>query len=149
MGDCQIVLRFFTLLEDEFIKGSMHSILDGCMKRNQNATPEMLDENRSQFVTMIEYLLVPFMKAKHSFYRRMKRATGGFRSPYMSANMVALFSRRDGLSHLIERRGDIRAKVTELLASPSKLELLTGKANTAQSIKDRIAEIGSILDNVS
>jgi hypothetical protein len=30
-----------------------------------------------------------------------------------------------------------------------KFELLTAKANTAQSIKDRIAEVGRVLDGLS
>jgi flagellar basal body-associated protein FliL len=63
--------------------------------------------------------------------------------------MVALFRRIHRLEHFVQKRDDIRHRVAELLASPQKLELLTGKANTAQSIKDRINEIGAILDGIA
>jgi hypothetical protein len=39
MADCQIVLRFFAFREKEHVKGSVRSMLDSCMKRNQYQNP--------------------------------------------------------------------------------------------------------------
>lgn len=54
MNDCQIVLRYFALLKDDNIRGSMRSILDGCMKRNQNASPQIVEECARLFIQSIE-----------------------------------------------------------------------------------------------
>ena len=44
MLDCQIVLRFFALRDSATIKGSIRSMLDDCMERNQNITHEDASE---------------------------------------------------------------------------------------------------------
>jgi hypothetical protein len=146
MADCQIVLRFFALLDDEHIRGSMHSILDRCMERNRNPTKEAIEEYRRTFVKVIEacnkifhgetFLLPPDEKGT----RRVSIAL-------YDANMVALYRRISRLQEFVSKRDQIRVKLNEVL--DKELELLTGKANTAQSIKDRIAEIGRVLDGLS
>lgn len=54
MADCQLVLRFFALLEDEHIIGAMSSILDNCMKRNKDADVDDLEHYQAVFEVVIE-----------------------------------------------------------------------------------------------
>lgn len=146
MADCQIVLRFFALLEDEQIRGSMRSILDRCMERNRHPTEEAIQGYRRAFIEVIEacdkifegeaFLLPP----EKSGARRVS-------IPLYDANMVALYRRISRLDEFVAKRIQIRDRLNEIL--DTKLELLTGKANTAQSIKDRIKEIGQVLDGLS
>lgn len=146
MADCQIVLRFFALLDDEYIRGSMRSILDRCMQRNREVAGNSLDHYRDTFVKLIEawdriydgqaFLLPP-----------SERGTRRVSIALYDAHMVALYRRLDRLEQFIAQREKIVLNVNRLLSE--KLELLTAKANTAQSIKDRIAEIGGILDNLT
>lgn len=143
MGDCQIVLRFFALLDDEYIKGSMRNILDNCMKRNLQTSPAKLSEYESTFNALIDacnqifkeqpFFLPPDEKGK----RRISIAL-------FDACMVAIYRRKAHLIRFIEKALQIHVAVEKVLRTD--LELLTGKANTAQSIKDRINAIGSILD---
>ena len=150
MADCQIVLRFFALLTDDHIRGSMRSILDKCMSRNQNASTDAIKEHREAFTKVIEacekiykgqtFLLPPSGKRADKGARRISIAL-------YDANMVALYRRIARLDELTEKRDQIRSKMRELLRT--KLALLTAKANTAQSIKDRIAEVGRVLDTLS
>lgn len=145
MGDCQIVLRFFALLDDEYIKGSMRSILDSCMKRNKDASAQKIVELEAVYSKLIHtcdqlfsseaFLLPPDEKGN----RRISVAL-------YDAIMVALYRRQEHLSRFIQRRSFIAEKIQQLLVT--RLELLTGKANTAQSIRDRISEITSVLDAV-
>jgi hypothetical protein len=145
MADCQIVLRFFALLNDDDIRGSMRSILDRCMTKNQNAVDDALNDYRRAFVSAIEtcheiyedetFLLPPSEKGT----RRLSVAL-------YDANMVALYRRRTRINELVQRRDLIRSKISELLRTQPAL--LTAKANTAQSIKDRIAEVGRVFDGV-
>jgi hypothetical protein len=146
MADCQIVLRFFALLNDDDIRGSMRSILDRCMTKNQNATDDLLQDYRQGFISVIEachkiydgetFLLPPSEKGT----RRISIAL-------YDANMVALYRHKARIDDLVQKRDPIRSKISELLRT--KPALLTAKANTAQSIKDRIAEVGRVFDSVS
>ena len=146
MSDCQIILRFFALLDDDHISGSMRNILDNCMKRNQDATSQFLNEYERVFISLITacnqifdgqaFLLPPDEKGK----QRVSIAL-------FDACMVALYRRINRLAKFIEERDQIRIAIDKSLQT--NLGLLTGKANTAQSIKDRISEIGKILDAVT
>jgi hypothetical protein len=146
MNDCQIVLRFFALLDENQIRGSMRNILDNCMKRHENVRPETLTEYGNIFKNLIDacdrifdqkpFLLPPDESGK----QRLSVAL-------FDACMVALYRRINYLSKFIENSAQIRAGVEESLEK--NLELLTGRANTAQAIKDRINEIGRILDAVA
>lgn len=145
MNDCQIVLRFFSLLNDDYLKGSMHSILDSCMKRYQTVSPEILTELKSDFETTITscdaifsgkpFLLPPDDKGN----QRVSVAL-------YDACMVAVFRRRDKLQSLLENKSTIISGVSEALRSD--FDLMTGKANTALAIKQRIGKVVGVLDNV-
>lgn len=143
MNDCQIILRFFALLDDANIKGAMRTILDNCMKRNRDTSPEQLSEFEDVFNTVINacdkifeghpFCLHPDEKGK----QRISIAL-------FDACMVAIYRRKNNIDHYIANGLQIQTKVNLMLTT--NLELLTGKANTAQSIKDRIRAIGNILD---
>src|SRR6266851_6228494 len=139
MADCQIVLRFFALLNDDDIRGSMRSILDGCMTKHQNVTDDLLQDYRQGFISVIE--------GCHKIYDReafllpvSEKGTRRISIALYDANMVALYRRKARINDLVQKRDQIRFKIGELLRTT--LALLTAKANTAQSIKDRIAEVG-------
>jgi hypothetical protein len=146
MGDCQIVLRFFALLDDDHIRGAMTSILDKCMERNKHVDARILQQYRESFAKVIEacdkiydgqaFLLPPSEQG----VQRVSMAL-------YDANMVALYRRLAHLDRFIEKGSQIRSSIGRLLSK--KFELLTAKANTAQSIKDRIAEVGRVFDSVS
>ncbi|MHB8714074.1 MAG: GmrSD restriction endonuclease domain-containing protein [Trichloromonadaceae bacterium] len=146
MYDCQIVLRFFALLDDIYVRGSMRAILDNCMKRNKDISQINLDNYKTTFETLIKacdqifdgqpFLLPPDEKGK----RRVSIAL-------FDACMVALYRRITSLTNFVEKRDQIRLAVDNALNT--NLELLTGKSNTAQAIKDRIKAIGDILDHVA
>ena len=146
MNDCQIVLRFFALLEDSQIRGSMRNILDNCMKQHQDPRPETLVDYENNFKTLIGacdriFEQKPFLlPSDETGKQRLSVAL-------FDACMVALYRRINRLPKFIESRAQIRVGVTESLQR--NLELLTGKANTAQAIKDRINEIGRILDLIA
>ncbi len=58
--------------------------------------------------------------------------------------MVAMHRRTNRFSEIFDKKNQIQSDINEVLRN--NLELLIGKANTAQSIKERIAEIGRIID---
>ncbi|MEJ0058425.1 MAG: DUF262 domain-containing protein [Terricaulis sp.] len=146
MSDCQIVLRYLALIEDENIRGSMRSMLDGCMKSNRAATQDDIRNYETDFAQLIQacdtiFLSTPFLlPPDENGKQRLSVAL-------FDAYMVALHRRKHLVPKFLEKAAQIRAATAEVLET--QLALLTGKANTAQSVKDRIAAVGAILDAVA
>ena len=148
MGDCQIVLRFFALKDEQYIRGSMKEILDSCMDRNKNIAENELQNLRGEYVELIEscekifgeetFLLPPDDKGN----RRISIAL-------YDAIMVSLSKRRPLITKYVEEKEKVTAKVVDVLQNPAKMALLVGKANTSQAIKDRISTIGEIFDELN
>jgi hypothetical protein len=145
MSDCQIILRFFALLDDEHIRGSMRNILDNCMKRHQKVTPEALSAYKSDFISLIGACNSIF-DGKPFFLPPDEKGKQRISIALFDACMVALYRRKAHLEKFLQASEKIRKDVA--LALDNNLELLTGKANTAKSIKDRINSIGNILDRI-
>ncbi|MEI8716172.1 DUF262 domain-containing protein [Mesorhizobium sp. ISC11] len=145
MADCQIVLRFFTLLDEKYIIGSMRSMLDNCMKRNMAASTQELQAHRSLFERTIEasakifgneaFLLPPDEKG----IRRISIAL-------FDAFTVAIARREQRIQTFIDKKQQVHDAINQSLAQ--NLELLTGKANTAESVRERIKHVGGLLDAI-
>jgi len=145
MGDCTLVLRFFAFKEDEHIRGSVRSMLDQTMERNSTVTAEQLELMRAMFVNTINTVNAvfpgqPFTLPLDELGRRKSSVA------LYDAVMVAFYRRADHSARLIEHAQAIRDAVDQVsIAQP---ELMTGRANTAQSIKDRIAALIAAIDLV-
>jgi hypothetical protein len=143
MADCQAVLRVFALLNDQDISGSMKNILDRCMKNNLKRTQEDLATLRKNFLLTLEtsvsffdgqaFLLPPNDKGK----RRVSLA-------FFDAVMVAVWRRIEKVDDM--KRASKRICDGISLTLVDNIDALTGKANTAASIKDRISVIGKVID---
>lgn len=143
MADCQAILRVFALKDDANISGSMKVILDRCMKNNLGLTPDDLEPMRKQFIDVLKtstsffegqaFLLPPNEKGK----QRVSLA-------FFDAVMVAVWRRYDRLAQMQDASVQIKQNMVKTLAD--NLEALTGKANTAASIKERIKVVGMAID---
>jgi hypothetical protein len=142
MGDCQIVLRFFAFSDDQFISGSVREMLDRCMARNTSVDRTTIAAHEKSFVSLIE-------KAHTIFGTSAFVLDGGDSRPRLSvalydAIMGALVRRKDELDRIVEKAQSIRLGVERV--KRDQRNLLTGQANTAQSIKDRIASVVAVID---
>jgi hypothetical protein len=148
MGDCQIVLRFFALRDDQFIRGSMKAMLDSCMERNANISLEQINSDRMQFDALIKacedifdgeaFLLPPDEKGN----RRISIAL-------YDSIMVSLSRRMQKLPAFIAAKVAVNQGLDRVFQNRATLTLLVGKANTSQAVKDRINAIGEILDGIA
>jgi hypothetical protein len=141
MGDCQIVLRFFALMEDQFILGSMSSILDKAMTRHEKVSADKLAQLRETFELVMKEGRIIFGDQP---FILMTDGRPKISIALYDAEMGALYRRRDNLAQLETKKAEIRQAMETLKAD--QRELITGQANTAQAIKDRIAAVTLILD---
>jgi hypothetical protein len=144
MADCQAILRVFALKDDANISGSMKVILDRCMKNNLARTPEEVEAMNAQFKEVLKastsfftgqaFLLPPNEKGK----QRVSLA-------FFDAVMVAVWRRFERLDQMKAASTQIQQNIAKALVE--NLEALTGKANTAASIRDRIKVVGAAIDD--
>lgn len=144
MGDCQLVLRSFALIDDDRIVGSMRSILDRCMQENRDISQIEIEAKRNSFTTVIEGCEAMF---GDQAFRLLPDRSGRRRvsAALYDAVTVSLMRRIDDLPRFVDKGNAIQTRIEALLAD--KPELMTGQANTSNSIKDRLKAIGTILDD--
>lgn len=143
MIDCEIVLRFFAFRDVANIRGSVKSILDRCMERNQNQPPEVIDGMRTCFLRAL--------KVAHGIFRdRTFQIKGsGARwtrsQPLFDALMVSIDRLKSRANELIRARQQIRTALHEVLEDENSYDVVVGRPNTAKAVKERIALVYQIL----
>jgi hypothetical protein len=138
MGDCQLVLRFFALDNDEHIQGSMKSMLDRCMERNLDCTKDDADKLASRYLRVLTLAYQLFDKQPFSLSpsgaARHRPVAGVY-----DGVMIALDEFWDQRDRLLLNKNKIQKAYSELVTREAETGALTGSANTAQDIKDRIS----------
>lgn len=136
MADCQIVLRFFALRDENFIQGSMRSILDRCMERNLDLSKgdcESLGDEFTQRLELADSLFDsdPF---ELELYGRTRPSVGVY-----DGIMVALDRLWDRRDDIIAAKPAIQKAYSQLIETEGASGKLTGSANTSQDVKDRLS----------
>jgi hypothetical protein len=142
MADCQLVLRYFALKDDENIRGSMKSILDRAMERQvTEAEANLLKQeylDRFSFLYSIfdgkPFLLLPDEKGR----QRVSAAI-------YDASMVAIDSLWNKRTEIERDVAGVRTRMVDAISDPAKLTILTGQGNTAKAVRERIKLMQSIL----
>ena len=137
MTDCEIVLRFFAFRDGANIRGSVKSILDRCMERNQNQPPEVIDGMRTDFLNALEVAHRIFLERTF----KVKGSDGRWRTsqPLFDALMVSIDRLKNRADELFRARQQIRAVLNKELEDENSYEVVVGRPNTAKAVKERIA----------
>lgn len=140
MADCELVLRFFAIREtiQNDLKGSLKSILDKTMGKNQKIN----DNEKQEF--------------KDLFNNTLKRLTSGLgydfillpgtkrpSRPLFDALMVAA-SRREYIDISNDSEA-IKRRLAECMSSQEQYDILVGRGNTIDAIKSRVSLAEKIL----
>lgn len=144
MGDCQLVLRFFALNDDSHIQGSMKAILDRCMERNSDCTITMAKEMKERFRSRLTFADELFdgkpFSMSHSGAATIHRPVAGIYDGVMVA-LDELWDKREALQ---ARKAGIQAAYGKLVEERRESGELTGSANTAADIRNRIGIFRSL-----
>ena len=141
MGDCQLVLRYFALKDEGNIRGSMRAMLDRAM---QLQIPEaegdrLKEEYQGRFAFLYElfdrrpFLLPPDDKGRERISASIYDAS------MVAANM--LWGQR---AAMLEDKVGIQQRMSGAMSDPVTITVLTGRGNTAQTVRDRISLMHSI-----
>jgi hypothetical protein len=146
MGDCQLILRFLALRNRNNIKGSILEILDSFMEAHENADPKALEAYRKDFVDRLT--LAHDVFGDKTF--RLPGAagkSGKISRPLFDAVMVALDEMWDKADRIRAARAKIGSGLDEALLKEEPYEILVGRPNTAQAIKDRIDAVKQLISS--
>jgi len=135
MKDCELVLRYFALKNPNNIRGSMKSMLDRAMETKM--TQEEAALAVSEYNSAFEFLYYLFDQRPFEIPSGRENKTRVSAAVY-DAFMVAANDLRDDWRRIFTRKVQIQASVFEHLRDPNRYEILTGRGNTADSVKQRI-----------
>jgi hypothetical protein len=143
MTDCEIVLRFFAFRVSSQLKGSVRSILDRYMRENRDLAIEQIADLRQTFQQALAVANEIF--GSHTF--RIPDARGRWRlsQPMFDAVMVGIDNLIGNRAKLIKNRVKIERALTQKLKKPKTYEIIVGRPNTANAIRQRISIVTHLL----
>jgi hypothetical protein len=141
MKDCELVLRYFAIKDDENVRGSMKSMLDRAMEvRLTSAQGQAaVEEFKEQFSFL--YNLFdgnPFAIASKTDGRERVSAA------VYDASMVGinkLWAHRD---QIFSDKAAVLLRMSDAIRDDDKYEVLVGRGNTAEAVRGRIELLQSI-----
>jgi hypothetical protein len=142
MGDCQLVLRYFALKDDANIRGSMKSMLDRAME--VNITEQQAEIWKKEYIDRFTFIYNLF---DHHPFRLPPDEKGRERvsAAIYDASMVAINDRWDSRKKIETDKANVQRRMASATADATALIILTGQQNTANSVRQRITLLRSIL----
>lgn len=140
LADAELVLRFFAL-QDAIVKkrsGSLRRILDRYMEREKDVDPATALQLEQQFLVTLSRLRdvfdqEPFLLPKT---RRPSR-------PLYDALMIALSL--EPTVNIEGRKAEVQSALAEALKDSKSYDVLVGRGNTIESVRQRVALATEIL----
>lgn len=142
MKDCELVLRYFALKDPNNIRGSMRSMLDRAMevKLTEEEAAEASEEYRSRFSALYEVFdKKPFLLVSQTDQKQRVSAA------VYDAAMVAMNSLWNDRTAIITDKANVIQRMRAANEDPEKYEVLVGRGNTAEAVRERINLLKEIL----
>lgn len=143
MRDCEIVLRFFAFRKKSNIRGSVRSILDRTMNEYKDAKETQINELRELFTTRIDLCNEIF--GSKAFRITDEKGNLHVSQPLYDATMIAIDRTFDEKAMLIKSRKHIVDALRAATTKTDNYELIVARPNTADSIRQRLDFVESIL----
>jgi hypothetical protein len=142
MGDCQLVLRYFALKDESNIRGSMKSMLDRAME--VKISDQEAEAWKSEYVERFAFIYDLFDRRP---FRLPPDDKGRERvsAAIYDASMVAINYRWNSRKTIEADKANVQRRMANATADPIALVILTGQQNTANSVRQRITLLRSIL----
>ncbi len=147
MGDVELVLRVFALLDPRNIGGGMRSTLDNAMERHSSLGEYELRQLKTRFLDSL--MLAHAIGGDDVFRLPTPRSKRGRPSASLfDGLMVALMRRLDQADRIRLCATQINESVREELGNSNFYDLVVGRANTREATLDRSQHIGHLIDSV-
>ncbi|BBB67622.1 hypothetical protein UNDYM_3369 [Undibacterium sp. YM2] len=146
MEDIEVILRFFALRHANSYRKGMSGFLDLYILKSRSFKTQEIEQLKALYLDTLELahriykdlIFTPFHARDGKWGSRPQKA-------FADAVLVALSHHLDKSSKLIENRDSILAQTRNAFTEDTK-GILTGRGNTKQDVKDRIALMNRIYD---
>lgn len=150
MKDCEIVLRFFALRNTAKIRGSMRNILDTCMRDHQDMSAGEEEALRELFVGCLTIAHDIFGSRAFKIRKpegKIRKPEGKWQMsvPLYDSVMVAIERLRSSATELVAGKHRIVVEFEKAFADEKTYDIIVGKPNTADAVKERLTLIYNIL----
>ena len=142
MRDCELVLRYVALRDPENIRGSMRSMLDRAMETEM--TEEQAREIADEFQARFQFLYDLFDHSPFKIYSKTEGREKVSAALYDAA-MVALDRVWITREKIQADKAGVLERLDAAIAKDDSYELIVGRRNTADSVKERIGLLQGIL----
>lgn len=148
MGDCQLVLRYFALRDSANIRGSMKSMLDRAMESRVSISLEDAETLKAEYIERLTaanniFGPEPFMLPPDE-KQRVRLSAGLY-----DATLVALHRSWNQKAEFQSNSAQIKARLQAEIRHSENGPIITGQANTAQAVRDRISLVQRVLTGES
>jgi hypothetical protein len=131
------VLRYFAFREKKNIKGSVKKILDRCMDGYKSLAENDLDGLRKDFRSRVD--LARELLGDNAFHLVDPDGNkGSLSQPYYDAIIVACDRRFADRVALRKRKTALKNALLKATSKRAAYELIVGRANTAEAIRNRL-----------
>lgn len=141
MKDCELVLRFFALRDEENIRGSIKSMLDRFMSEDKEITDADAKKLSKEYRDRFKFLYELFDEKPF----RIETQPNKILASLYDSSMVALDQLWDNRSKIQSKKSTLIDRLENAASSDEKYALIAGRKNTSQSIKERISLMKKIL----
>ncbi|MCX7012860.1 MAG: DUF262 domain-containing protein [Candidatus Sumerlaeota bacterium] len=139
MRDCEIVLRFFAFRRRSKIVGAVKRILDSCMEDCEKANVEQIKEYRALFLSRLE--LAHKIFGDRTFQLQDDKKRWRLSEPLYDCVMIAVDRLFEHQNALVRSAKNIRDALHAQLSDQEFYELVVGRPNTAESIRERLQKV--------
>ena len=149
MLDCEVVLRFFAFRKRSNIRGAVRSMLDRCMQEFLTMSDEGVRELEADFMSRLELSHMIFGdKTFRLPDDQGKGRLGRPSQPLYDAVMIAIDRLYSHKEKLLEKADALNIQLEAALANEEFYELVVGRANTADAIKERLTRTEDLFGTV-
>ncbi len=142
MGDCQLILRYFALRDDDNIRGSMKSMLDRAME--SDVTEQDGEVLKQEFIERFAFLYELF-EGKPFILPPDDKDRVRVSAAIYDSSMVAVNDLWDFREKIMADAVAVRARMAAATGNHNEAVILTGQGNTAKAVKERIGLMRRIL----
>ncbi len=142
MRDCELILRVFALRDRDNIRGSMKSMLDRAME--SEVSDQEAGVFAAEFQEHFEFLCDLFGDRPFSI-RLRELGKERISAALYDAAMVAVGRVWDRRDDVLADKGGVSRRLAMAVADDQDYELIVGRRNTAEAVRERIDLLESIL----
>lgn len=142
MRDCELILRYFALKDDENIRGSMKAMLDRAME--VDFPQEQAEAAEEEFRNLFEFCFNLF-DGKPFEISALGEEKSKVSAALYDACMVAAGRLIGSLDEIAADKENVQARLSDAVQDADQYEIIVGRGNTAEAVRERIDLLQNIL----